>query len=105
MECLKKAKRFADFAMTNPENLSLFIIIMNKYIYYIEACGGDCFIPIDEFDDVIEIIKNHIFTIENEGTGDREYLVDIKRYFECTIDIIKKRKEEGKNKCYMDIPI
>ena len=105
MECLKKAKRFADFAMTTPQNLHLFIVILNKYIYYVEACGGECFIPIDEFDDVIEIIKNHIFTIENEGIGDREYLVDIKRYFECTIDIIKKRKEEGKNKCYMDIPI
>ena len=105
MECLKKAKRFADFAMTNPENLSLFIIILNKYIYYIEACGGDCFIPNDEFEDVLEIIKNHIFTIENEGTCNKDFLVDVKKHFDITIDIIKKRKEEGRSKVYAEIPI
>ena len=36
-ECLNKAKRFADFAMTNPDNLVLFVIIINKYLFFVES--------------------------------------------------------------------
>ena len=64
-ECINKAKRFADFSMTNPENLPLFIIIINKYIYFIEATEGDnYFFEKDDVDDTIEVVKNHVSTIE-----------------------------------------
>ena len=36
LDCLAFAKKIADFSMTNPENIILYVYIVNKYIYYIE---------------------------------------------------------------------
>jgi len=36
IDCLNKAKKFADYAMTNPKNAILFIKIINKYLFFIE---------------------------------------------------------------------
>ncbi len=36
-ECIYKARRIASFAMTNPDNLILFVSILNKYIHFIET--------------------------------------------------------------------
>ena len=103
VECLKKAKRFADFAMTNADNLILFVIIINKYLFYIETCKeGECFIKTDEVEDVIEIIRNHIQTIKTENTT-QNFLPEIERYFESTLNSIKFRKAEKKHKFYEDL--
>lgn len=64
-ECMNKAKRFADFAMTNPDNLVLFVIIIDKYLFYVESLKEeDCFVKTEAVEDVIEIIRNHIQTIK-----------------------------------------
>lgn len=34
MEQLKKALKIADITMTSAKNLYLFIILLNKYLYY-----------------------------------------------------------------------
>jgi len=34
MECLKRALKIADICMSSAKNLYLFIIILNKYLYY-----------------------------------------------------------------------
>ena len=102
-ECLNKAKRFADFAMTNPDNLVLFVIIINKYLYFVEACkDDDCFIKTESVEDVIEIIRNHIQTIKTENTAQTN-LSEIERYFESTMDVIKMRKNEKKHRFYEDL--
>jgi Vacuolar protein sorting-associated protein 35 len=36
MDCLKRAIKIADICMTQAKNLYLFIIILNKYIYYFQ---------------------------------------------------------------------
>ena len=36
IDCLTRAKKFADYAMTNPKNAILFIKIINKYLFYLE---------------------------------------------------------------------
>jgi vacuolar protein sorting-associated protein 35 len=59
-DCLVKAKRFADFAMTNPQNAILFIYIINKYVYLIdkfENIGFCDFIVVDTINDLIELVK------------------------------------------------
>lgn len=102
-ECLNKAKRFADFAMTNPDNLILFVIIINKYLYFVEACkDDDCFVKTESVEDVIEIIRNHIQTIKTESTAQTN-LAEIERYFESTMDVIKMRKNEKKHRFYEDL--
>lgn len=103
-ECLSKAKKFADFAMTNPEHLNLFVVLLNKYIYYVDTCGENTFLTVEHFDDIIETIKNHIQTIKTESTN-QSFLPEIEKYFETTIDVIKKRKEEGTNKFYQEVNI
>ena len=104
-ECMNKAKRFADFSMTNPENLPLFIQIINKYIYFIEATEGDnYFFAKDDIDDTIEVVKNHVSTIKNENAN-QGFLPEVEKYFKDTLDIITKRAKLGKKAIYGEIEI
>ena len=102
-DCLNKAKRFANFAMSNPEHLPLYIHIINKYLYYIEiAKDEDYFFSKDDVDDTIELVKNHIQTIKSENTN-QDFLPEAERYFEDTIKVIVKRKVENKKHIYGEI--
>jgi vacuolar protein sorting-associated protein 35 len=104
-ECINKAKRFADFSMTNPENLPLFIVIINKYIYFIESTEGDnYFFSKDDIDDSIEVVKNHISTIKNENSN-QGFLPEAEKYFKDTLDIITKRGKLGKKAIYSEIVV
>ena len=96
LDCLKKASRFAKFAMSNPSHLFLYIDILNKILYYIEIDDTD-FISLDFIEEVIEDIKNHIETIKMENKNS-DFIIPIEEYFNRTIEIMKKRKEEGKKK-------
>ena len=65
--CLNEARRYSDFSITNPENLHLFINILNKYIYFLEVIKDDkYFFSKDEIDNIIECIKNLISAFKNE---------------------------------------
>ena len=99
-ECLTKAKRFADFAMSNPQNLNLFVFILNKYLFFIEK-GVDS-LKVDNINDIIEIIKNHILTIKTESSNSA-FLPEIERYFDLTIATINNRKNLGKYKIFEEI--
>ncbi len=101
-DCLVKAKRFADFAMSNPQNLNLFVFILNKYLFYIEK-GCDT-LKFDNINDIIEIIKNHILTIKTENANPT-FLSEIERYFETTISSIDYRKKNSQHKILEDIII
>ena len=104
-ECINKAKRFADFSMTNPENLPLFIVILNKYIYFIEATEGDnYFFSKDDIDDTIEVIKNHVSTIKNENAN-QSFLPEAEKYFKDTLEIIGKRAKLNKKAMYGEIVV
>ena len=102
IECLTKSKRFADFAISNPKMLILYVIILNKIIYFTEVDESE-FIKSEFFEDIIETIKNHIQTISSENKDINDFLPDIQSYFERTLDIIKKKKNEGKRKVYSEI--
>jgi hypothetical protein len=102
VECLTKSKRFADFAITNPKMLILYVIILNKIIYFTEIDESE-FIKTEFFEDIIETIKNHIQTISSENKETNDFLPSIQSYFERTLDIINKKKNEGKRKVYSEI--
>ena len=104
IECLSKAKRFAEFAMTNPIFLSLFILLLNKILYYIEIDDDD-FIQIEFINDTIEEINNHLQTIKNEQNVQENYLSNIEKYYERTINLIKERKEKNNKNIYSQINI
>jgi len=74
---IRKARKYADFAMTNPQNLVLFVELLNKYLYYVENGDEIVSIKADQIDDIIELIKNHIETIKNEVSVDSSFLPEI----------------------------
>ncbi len=100
IDCLNKAKKFADFAMTNPKNAILFIKIINKYLFFIEKSENDesiDFINPETINDLIELVKNHIQSMKLENK-DAEFLPIIEEYYNNTIYLMKQGKKEGKNK-------
>ena len=100
IECLNKAKKFADYAMTNPKNAILFIKIINKYLFFIEKSQNDesiDFINPETINDLIELVKNHIQSMKIENK-DAEFLPLIEEYYNNTIYLMSQGKKEGKNK-------
>ena len=58
MDCLKRALKIADVCMSQAKNLYLFIILLNKYLYYFTM---DCeFVTADDINHLIDLIKEHI---------------------------------------------
>ncbi len=99
-DCLIKAKKFADFAMTNPRNAVLFIKIINKYFFFIEKSINDDFVDFlnpENINDIIELIKNHIQSMKIENK-EAEFLPEIEEYYNNTIYLLSERKKEGKIK-------
>ena len=91
-EFIGKARKYADFAMTNPQNVVLFVELLNKFLYFVEKGDEVISIKQEQIDDIIELISNHIQTIKNEVSVDSSFLPAIEKYFENTLDIIRKRK-------------
>ena len=107
IDCLNKAKKFADFAMTNPKNAILFIKIINKYLFFIEKSENDesiDFINPETINDLIELVKNHIQSMKIENK-DAEFLPVIEEYYNNTIYLMSQNKKEGKNKIYENLMI
>jgi len=99
-DCLTKAKKFADYAMTNPKNAILFIKIINKYLFFIEKSENDesiDFINPEIINDLNELVKNHIQSMKIENK-DAEFLPLIEEYYNNTIYLMNQGKKEGKYK-------
>ena len=106
-DCLVKAKRFADFAMTNPQNAILFIYIINKYIYLIdkfENIGFCDFIVVDTINDLIELVKNHIHSMKIENK-DAKFLPEIEEYYNNTLSLLRERKKGGMSKILLQVNV
>ena len=98
MDCLSKAKRFADFAMTNPKNLTLFVEYLNKILYFIEKDEKAVDIKPEQVEDIIELIRGHIRTIKNIPSEDISFLKNIEIYFNNTLKVVQNRKINSENK-------
>ena len=101
-ECIAKARKYADFAMTNPQNLVLFVELLNRFLYYADIGEEIISIKPDQIDDIVELIRNHIQTIKNEVSVDSSFLPSIENYFNNTIEIIQKRKKTENHKPIYD---
>jgi vacuolar protein sorting-associated protein 35 len=89
-ESLLKAKKFAEYSMTNPQNITLFIILLNKYIYYVEKeCGT---IDQEMFNDILDSIKNHFETIRTENR-EAPFLSEAERFLQETLETLGKKAE------------
>ena len=102
LDYINKARKFANFAMTNPQNLVLLIDLLNKYLYYVDEGDEIVSIKADQIDEIIELIKNHIQTIKNEVSTDSSFLPETEKYFNNTIEFIQKRKNAENHKPIYD---
>ena len=98
MDCLNKARRFADFAMTNPRNITLFIAYLNKILFYIEQDEKVIEIKPEQVEDIVELIRGHIRTVKNIPSEDISFLENIETYFNNTIKVIQFRKTNSEKK-------
>ena len=101
-ECINKARRFADFALTNPQNLSLYIEMLNKYLYYADLGDESVTVTADQIEDIIELTKNHIETIKTEMALDANFVTSVETYFNKTIEYILKMKKTENHKPIYD---
>ena len=102
IECVNKARRFADFALTNPQNLNLYIIMLNRYLYYADLGDENVTINAEQIEDIIELTKNHIETIKTEMTLDANFVTNVETYFNKTIEYILKMKKAENHKPIYD---
>mmetsp|Transcript_54426 Transcript_54426/g.62365 ORF Transcript_54426/g.62365 Transcript_54426/m.62365 type:complete len:782 (+) Transcript_54426:65-2410(+) len=93
LECLKKALKISNNCMASPKNLILFVHILNRYLFY--YAKGISSIKSDEINLLIDLIKDHISSIENEGNG--EMIESAKQYFELTKADVEYRKENSES--------
>lgn len=104
LELLSKAKEFADYGMSiNPQQgLILYIQILNKNIHYIEQ--GATFLKAKKISKLIDNIKNLIKSIKTEHK-EANYLDDIERYLNETLNLIGQRKTSSEKGIYKEILI
>ena len=104
-ELLKKAKKTAVYAMTNPENTILFIHILIEYLRYDGIIEDfDKIVKADDINEIIEAINNYLMSLKSENK-DKETVVRIENYYKNALNLIKiikdkQTKEKNENKFY-----
>ena len=94
LECLIKARRYADFEMTISKNISLYIDLINIMIFFVEKDNDIIEIKKEQIEDLIELIKGHINTIKE----DKNEIMEVEKYFENILNTLKKRKNHKNEK-------
>ena len=103
LDYLNRAKKVADFSLTNPHNLILYVLLLNKYLYYIDVDNENVVeIKGEQIEDLIEAIKNHIITIKTDKNVDSSFLPSIENYFQNTVNVIELRKKDKEHKNIYD---
>ena len=101
-DLLKKSKKTAVYAMTNPENAILFIYILNEYLRYDGLIEDfDKIVKIEDINEIIEAINNYIGSLKSEN-NDKDIINKIDNYYKNTKILINsiKNKKENENKYY-----
>ncbi len=103
IECLTKAKKYADYAMTSPYNSILFVYIINQYIQFdLTIEDFDKLVKPDVVNDIIEYVKNYIATMKSENKiGQNAELIE--NYFENTLTMIKTKQTKKLGKIIPEI--
>ena len=97
---IAKAKKYAVYSMTNPENTVLFVNILNEYLRLDGILNDfDKVVKVNDVEDILETIQNYLITMKNENK-EEEIIKRIEDYFKRTLEIIKIRKGEKNGKKY-----
>lgn len=100
LELLQKAKKYAVYSMTNPENTILFVYILNEYVRLDGIIKDfDKTVKVNDVEEIIETINNYIFTMKSENK-DPNMVKQIEDYYNNTIGSIKEKKNSKNDKVY-----
>ena len=99
-ELLKKSKKTAVFAMTNPENVILFIYILNEYLRYDGLVEDfDKIIKLEDVNEIIEAITNYLMSLKSENNN-KELVSRIDNFYKNTKNLINSLKNKDKESKY-----
>ena len=100
LELFQKAKKYAVYSMTNPENTILFVYILNEYVRLDGIIKDfDKTIRVNDVEEIIETINNYIFNMKSENK-DPKMIKQIEDYYNNTIGSIKEKKNSKNDKVY-----
>ena len=93
-DCLTKAKKYADYAMTSPNNAILFVSLLNEYVRYdLTVEKFDEIVKADTVIDLVEYVKNFISTVKEEKKIS-EGFNKVESYFNNTMAMIKQYQDK-----------
>lgn len=98
-KCFTKCLKIANSAMKDPENLSLLVNILNKYIFFVADIEQ---ITAGDINKLVELIKENIKQINEEGKVERARSAI--KYFNNTIKALEYKMKENPEK-YQNISI
>ena len=100
LELFQKAKKYAVYSMTNPENTILFVHILNEYVRLDGIIKDfDKTVKVNDVEEIIETIKNYIVTMKSENK-DPNMIKQIEDYYNNTIESIKEKQNSKGDKVY-----
>ena len=85
----------------------LFVNLLNEYLYYIDIDKENIVkIGKEYIEEIIEYIQNYFVTIKMDKNNDLDFLKEIEKYYNNTINLINERKnKEESNEIYKVIKI
>lgn len=93
-DCLTKAKKYADYAMTSPNNAILFVSLLNEYVRYdLTIEKFDEIVKPETVIDLVEYVKNFISTVKEEKKIN-EGFNKVESYFNNTMTMIKQCQDK-----------
>jgi vacuolar protein sorting-associated protein 35 len=90
--CLNKATKLAVGSSVVPKNWNLLVLVLNKYLYYIEK-GILTALNIDNFNNIIDTFRFQVDAIRGESNLDNTYtaiILEIERYFNNSIKFMNR---------------
>eukprot|EP01135_Chromosphaera_perkinsii_P010494 Nk52_evm4s2152 gene=Nk52_evmTU4s2152 len=85
LECLQKSLKIADTCMDPAVNVSLFVEILNRYLYYFEK-HNEC-VTSKYITGLIDLINTNIVSVDNAESYD-----EINTFYQNTLSYIRERK-------------
>lgn len=100
LECLQKALKIADTCMEATTNISLFVEILNQYLYYFEKKNE--FVTVKYLSGLIALINTNLANLDSANADCHV----IKTFYQNTINYINwKREHDSTGVPYRDIDI
>jgi len=99
LECLQKSLKIAGLSMDPTTTATLFVEILNEYLYYLESRNTD--VPYKHIIGLIELISTNIANIPPDNEASESHAIHT--FHQNTLKYIKARKED--NELFKDIEV